>query len=120
MAECEPSDVIVIRDDIAIPWGMIRVLERGSAGGNNGLKSVIGALGTMEFARVRMGVQPADMKGDLRNTPLPSAIKNFFFFFFKKKKKKKNKIDVGGRHASRDESFQSPGVAAGVKRKLKK
>jgi peptidyl-tRNA hydrolase, PTH1 family len=65
-AECEPSDVIVICDDIAIPWGMIRVRERGSAGGHNGLKSVIGALGTMEFARVRMGVQPADMKGDLR------------------------------------------------------
>ncbi len=65
-SECEPSDVIVICDDIAIPWGMIRVRERGSAGGHNGLKSVIGALGTMEFARVRMGVQPADMKGDLK------------------------------------------------------
>ena len=65
-AECEPSDVIVICDDIALPWGMIRVRERGSAGGHNGLKSVIGALGTMEFPRVRMGVQPASMRGDLR------------------------------------------------------
>src|SRR5579862_2418839 len=65
-AGCEPCDVIVVCDDIALPWGMIRVRERGSAGGHNGLKSVIGALGTMEFPRVRLGVQPGEMKGDLR------------------------------------------------------
>jgi PTH1 family peptidyl-tRNA hydrolase len=65
-AGCESSDVIVICDDIALPWGMIRVRERGSAGGHNGLKSVIGALSTMEFPRVRMGVQPEEMRGDLR------------------------------------------------------
>jgi len=65
-AACNPSDVIVICDDIALPWGMLRVRERGSAGGHNGLKSVIGALGTMEFPRVRLGVQPAELKGDLR------------------------------------------------------
>jgi PTH1 family peptidyl-tRNA hydrolase len=45
---------------------MIRVRERGSAGGHNGLKSVIGSLGPMEFLRVRLGVQPAEMRGDLR------------------------------------------------------
>jgi PTH1 family peptidyl-tRNA hydrolase len=65
-AECEPSEVIVICDDFALPWGMIRVRERGSAGGHNGLKSVIGALGTMEFPRVRLGVQPAELQGDLK------------------------------------------------------
>ncbi len=65
-AECEPSDVIVVCDDFALPWGMIRVREHGSAGGHNGLKSVISALGTMEFPRVRLGVQPAELKGDLR------------------------------------------------------
>jgi len=65
-AECQPSDVIVLCDDIALPWGMIRVRERGSAGGHNGLKSVIGALGTMEFPRVRLGVQPEDFRGDLK------------------------------------------------------
>ncbi len=64
--ECEPSDVIVVCDDVALPWGMIRVRERGSAGGHNGLKSVIGALGTMEFARVRLGVQPEGFRGDLK------------------------------------------------------
>ena len=65
-AGCEPSDVIVICDDIALPWGMLRIRERGTAGGHNGLKSVIGALGTMEFVRVRLGVKPEEMRGDLK------------------------------------------------------
>jgi PTH1 family peptidyl-tRNA hydrolase len=65
-ADCGPSDVIVVCDDFALPWGMLRVRERGSAGGHNGLKSVIGALGTTEFPRVRLGVQPEEFSGDLR------------------------------------------------------
>ena len=65
-AECEPSDMIVVCDDIALPWGMLRVRERGTAGGHNGLKSVIGAIGTTEFVRVRLGVKPEEMRGDLK------------------------------------------------------
>jgi PTH1 family peptidyl-tRNA hydrolase len=65
-AECEPSDVIVICDDVALPWGMLRIRERGTAGGHNGLKSVIGAIGTTEFIRVRLGVKPEEMRGDLK------------------------------------------------------
>jgi PTH1 family peptidyl-tRNA hydrolase len=63
--ECTPSDLIVITDDVAIPWGMIRVRENGSAGGHNGMKSVIGAVGTTDFLRVRLGVQPEHQLGDL-------------------------------------------------------
>jgi peptidyl-tRNA hydrolase, PTH1 family len=63
--ECTPSGLIVITDDVAIPWGMIRVRENGSAGGHNGMKSVIGAVGTTEFLRVRLGVQPEHQLGDL-------------------------------------------------------
>jgi len=65
-AECEPSEMVVLCDDIALPWGMIRVRERGTAGGHNGLKSVIGAIGTTEFVRVRLGVKPEEMRGDLK------------------------------------------------------
>ena len=65
-AECEPCDVIVVCDDIALPWGMLRIRERGTAGGHNGLKSVIGAIGTTEFTRVRLGVKPEEMSGDLK------------------------------------------------------
>jgi len=65
-AQCEPSDLVVLCDDIALPWGMLRVRERGTAGGHNGLKSVIGAIGTTEFVRVRLGVKPDEMRGDLK------------------------------------------------------
>jgi PTH1 family peptidyl-tRNA hydrolase len=63
--EGAPEEVIVLYDDVALPWGMLRIRERGTAGGHNGLKSVIGAVGTTEFARVRMGVQPEHPVGDL-------------------------------------------------------
>ncbi len=63
--ECGTESLIVLYDDVALPWGMLRVRERGTAGGHNGLKSVIGALGTIEFARVRMGVQPDHPVADL-------------------------------------------------------
>ena len=65
-AECETSDLIVVYDDVALPWGMLRVRERGTAGGHNGLKSVIVALGTTEFTRVRLGVKPEEFRGDLK------------------------------------------------------
>ena len=63
--ECTPGDLIVICDDVALPWGMIRIRERGSAGGHNGLKSVIGAVSSTEITRVRLGVQPDHPVGDL-------------------------------------------------------
>lgn len=50
--------LIVLSDDLALPVGRIRIRERGSAGGHNGLKSIIGALGTNDFIRLRMGIQP--------------------------------------------------------------
>ncbi len=63
--ECDPAEMVVIGDDVALPWGMVRIRERGSAGGHNGLKSVIGALGSDEFIRVRLGVQPEHPVNDL-------------------------------------------------------
>lgn len=56
--EAESRETVVISDEIALAWGAIRIRERGSAGGHNGLKSVIGALGTDEFLRVRLGIRP--------------------------------------------------------------
>lgn len=52
------DNVIVIVDDLALPFGTIRVRARGTAGGHNGLKSIISVLGTNEFTRVRIGIQP--------------------------------------------------------------
>jgi peptidyl-tRNA hydrolase, PTH1 family len=63
--ECNAAEMVVLSDDVALPWGMLRIRERGSAGGHNGLKSVIGALGSDEFLRVRLGVKPEHPIGDL-------------------------------------------------------
>ncbi|MFQ5695072.1 MAG: aminoacyl-tRNA hydrolase, partial [Terriglobia bacterium] len=52
------ADLIVVTDDVALPLGNLRIRERGSAGGHNGLESVIAALGTEEFLRVRLGFRP--------------------------------------------------------------
>lgn len=52
------KQLVVISDDLALPVGKIRIRERGSAGGHNGLKSIIAAIGTDEFIRLRIGIQP--------------------------------------------------------------
>ena len=56
--ELTPRDLLVLVDEINIPLGMMRIRPHGSAGGHNGLKSIIGALGADDFIRVRMGVGP--------------------------------------------------------------
>jgi peptidyl-tRNA hydrolase, PTH1 family len=63
--ECGPEGMVVLYDDVALPWGMLRVRERGSAGSHNGLKSIIGTIGSSDFPRVRMGIQPDHPVGDL-------------------------------------------------------
>ncbi|MBI3473564.1 MAG: aminoacyl-tRNA hydrolase [Candidatus Solibacter usitatus] len=52
------GDLIVIWDELNLPWGGLRVLAKGSAGGHNGAQSVIRSVGTQEFCRVRLGVNP--------------------------------------------------------------
>ncbi len=50
------DDLIVLYDDLAFPLGELRIKERGSANGHNGVRSISGALGTEEWIRVRLGV----------------------------------------------------------------
>jgi PTH1 family peptidyl-tRNA hydrolase len=52
----EPSEVLVVVDDVALPLGRLRLRAGGSAGGHNGLKSLIERLGSPDFHRMRMGV----------------------------------------------------------------
>lgn len=65
-SETATDSLIVISDDLALPFGTIRLRQRGSAGGHNGLKSIIAALGTNEFIRLRIGIQPEHPVGDAR------------------------------------------------------
>ena len=59
------GDLLVIVDDINLELGRLRARAAGSAGGHNGLKSVIESLGTAEFARIRVGVGRGDARRDL-------------------------------------------------------
>jgi PTH1 family peptidyl-tRNA hydrolase len=54
--EISPEDIIVLYDELALPLGAIRIRERGSANGHNGVKSISGVLGTEEWLRIRIGV----------------------------------------------------------------
>jgi PTH1 family peptidyl-tRNA hydrolase len=57
----QPSQILVIHDDINLPFGTIRLRESGSAGGHNGIKSVIKELQTEEFNRLKVGIgQPVN------------------------------------------------------------
>lgn len=61
-----PADqIIIMYDDIALPVGHLRLRKGGSAGGHNGMKSIIAHLGTQEFPRVRMGVGEKPQGWDL-------------------------------------------------------
>lgn len=61
--QTEPSHIIVLFDDVSLDVGKLRVRKKGSAGGHNGIKSIIAQLGTEDFPRLKFGVggKPAHM-----------------------------------------------------------
>ena len=58
------SDLIVIYDELDLPLGTIRIRQRGSSAGHNGMESILGALGIDEFLRIRLGIAPDRKIGD--------------------------------------------------------
>ena len=62
------EDIVVFYDDVSLPSGNLRVRPAGSAGGHNGVKSLIQELGTNEFTRIRLGIEPTtEFKGELED-----------------------------------------------------
>jgi len=60
-----PQDALIVVDEAALPFTRLRARARGSAGGHNGLKSVIAGLGSTDFPRLRLGVGRGDGRRDL-------------------------------------------------------
>lgn len=59
------DEIVIIYDDISMPVGQVRIRPKGSAGGHNGIKSIIAHLGTQEFPRIKIGVGQNQENGDL-------------------------------------------------------
>src|SRR5215475_14598371 len=73
--ESSARDIIVVYDDLALPLGKLRVRQKGSAGGHNGIKSIISTLESEEFMRVRVGIRPDREVGDVRDFVLSRIAK---------------------------------------------
>lgn len=78
------KDLVVIYDDIDLPLGKIKISFNRSAGGHNGLNSVIKALKSQEFLRIRIGISPATPKGVVRKPKGEKAVLQFLLGEFKK------------------------------------
>jgi len=71
------EDLIVIYDEAELPFGTIRVRPDGSAGGHNGMKSIIKMLGAQDFVRIRIGIKPPEnFKGALEDYVLGKITKD--------------------------------------------
>lgn len=58
------KDLIVVYDELDLPLGTVRIRERGSSAGHNGIESIIGAMGTQEILRIRLGIAPGHPVGE--------------------------------------------------------
>ncbi len=59
-----PENLLLVYDELALPWTAVRIRRRGSSAGHQGVESVIHSLGTGEFARLRLGIYPGHPIGD--------------------------------------------------------
>ena len=97
----EVPDLIVVVDDTNLELGRLRARGSGSAGGHNGLKSVIEALGTEDFARLRIGVGRGDARRDLADHVLAKF----------DPEERTNVAETVGRAADAVELFVAEGIA---------
>jgi PTH1 family peptidyl-tRNA hydrolase len=98
--DIEPADLLVVYDDIDLPFTKLRARARGSAGTHNGMRSVVERLGTTEFPRLRLGVGRGDRRRDLADHVLA-------------KFEKDEQSDLGGfitRAADAAEMFAADGI----------
>jgi Peptidyl-tRNA hydrolase len=68
--------LLVISDDLALPFGKVRIRPKGSHGGHNGLRSIIDCLGTSDFARLRIGILPGHPLSNTKDFVLQNFAKS--------------------------------------------
>jgi PTH1 family peptidyl-tRNA hydrolase len=78
------ENLVVIYDDVDLPLGKIKISYNRSSGGHNGLNSIIKAVKSQEFARIRVGITPATPKGVVKKPKGEKAMLNFLLGEFKK------------------------------------
>lgn len=82
--QLKPEDLIVVFDELDLPLGRVRVRERGSAGGHNGMKNIIDRIGSQDFTRVRVGIgRPPVWEPDWRNKDKDEAVIRWVLSNFK-------------------------------------
>ena len=97
------EDLIVVCDDMALPMGKIRIRGRGSAGGHNGLKSVIECLYRSNFIRIRLGVAPENTPADMADyvlTPFPGDLADTAMRLTEQGKEAVKMVCAAGLHAA--------------------
>ncbi len=62
--QLDPGCLLLVYDELALPWSTLRIRERGSAGGHNGVESVIGSVRSSDFTRLRLGIGPGHQVDD--------------------------------------------------------
>ena len=78
------KDLVVIYDDIDLPLGKMKISFNRSSGGHNGLESIIKALKSQEFLRIRIGLSPATPKGVVKKPKGEKAVIKFILGEYKK------------------------------------
>ncbi len=73
-----PADLVIVFDDLDLPLGKVRVRMKGSAGGHNGVRSIIEALGTEEFRRVKVGIGRPAVPGEKRDRVVDHVLSPFY------------------------------------------
>ena len=102
----ETGDLLVVVDDINLELGRLRARRAGSAGGHNGLKSVIAAFGSEDFARLRVGVGRGDARRDLADHVLAKF----------DPEERSDVAEAVGRSADAAELFVTEGIGAVMNR----
>jgi len=105
------KDILVIYDDLDLPLGKIRIREKGSSGGHNGLKSIIAHLGTQDFPRIRVGIAPSE-GSDSAAAPEVDAIEHVLSDFTEAEKAVMREVYL--RVAAAIECVLTEGIAAAM------